>query len=174
MTLIINPAYAWDDLGWQLSFAAFAGVMILAPLMQRYLFGDKKPGFIRQALGETVSAQIATAPLLIVAFGQISNVAVLSNLLILPLVPLAMLLTFAAGIGSLIFPSVSHLLALPAFWLLHYMVNIAEFFADLPWAASNIQFGFFGASLSYVIIILGCVYMSYTTKYRLRDVNLVE
>lgn len=35
-TLLINPTLGWGDLGWQLSFAAFAGVMIVAPLMHRY------------------------------------------------------------------------------------------------------------------------------------------
>lgn len=174
ITLLINPAYAWGDLGWQLSFAAFAGVMILAPLLQRYLFGDKKPGFIRQILGETISAQIATAPLLIAAFGQISNVAVFPNLLILPLVPFAMLLTFIAGIGNLILPVISNLLALPAYWLLHYMVSVAEFFADLPWAVSNLRFGTIGILICYVLVISACLYMSKVTKYKLRDVNLVE
>jgi len=40
------------------------------------------------------------APILIGAFGQFSNVAVIANLLVLPFVPLAMLLTFIAGIGA--------------------------------------------------------------------------
>lgn len=69
ITVLINPAYAWNDLGWQLSFAAFAGVMILAPLLQAYFFGDKKPGTVRQIMGETVSATILTLPILIYAFG---------------------------------------------------------------------------------------------------------
>lgn len=42
VTVLVNPSYAWGDVGWQLSFAAFGGVMILAPLLQAYFFGDKK------------------------------------------------------------------------------------------------------------------------------------
>ena len=52
-TLLINPQFGWNDLGWQLSFAAFAGVIILAPLLQRYFFGDKEPGVFRQIFGST-------------------------------------------------------------------------------------------------------------------------
>ncbi len=174
ITLLVNPSYAWGDLGWQLSFAAFAGVMILAPLLQRYFFGAEKPGFIRQIMGETISAQIATAPILIASFGQLSNVAVITNLLILPLVPFAMLLTFTAGIGSIIMPAISSILALPAYWLLHYMVVVAEFFADLPWAASNVRFDVLGLIVFYALIIGACLYMSWSTKYKLRDANIVE
>ena len=173
-TVLINPSYAWGDLGWQLSFAAFAGVMILAPLMQRYLFGDKKPGTIQQILIETVSAQIVTAPILIAGFSQLSNVAIVSNLLVLPLVPLAMLLTFIAGCGSLILPMFAEVIGMPAMWLLNYMVSVAEYLASLPWATTNIQLPWWGVALCYAIIIAICLYMWRVTKFNLRDVNLVE
>jgi len=173
-TLLINPSYAWGDLGWQLSFAAFAGVMIVAPLMHRYLFGDKKPGMIRQILGETVSAQLATAPILIASFGQLSNVAIISNLLVLPLVPFAMLLTFIAGVGSLVVPAIAGFVGMPATWLLHYMVSVAEYLASLPWAMSVVQLPWWGVVLCYVVIIGVCLYMWRVTKFNLRDTNLVD
>jgi len=173
-TLLINPSYAWGDLGWQLSFAAFAGVMIVAPLMHRYLFGDKKPGMIRQILGETVSAQLATAPILIASFGQLSNVAIISNLLVLPLVPFAMLLTFIAGVGSLVVSAVAGFVGMPATWLLHYMVSVAEYLASLPWAMSVVQLPWWGVVLCYAVIIGACLYMWRVTKFNLRETNLVE
>ena len=174
VTVLINPSYAWGDLGWQLSFAAFAGVMILAPLSQRYLFGDKKPGTIAQILGETVSAQIVTAPILIASFGHISNVAIIANLLILPLVPIAMLLTFIAGVGSLIMPAISTIIAMPATWLLQYMVSVAEYLSSLPWVTSNVNLAWWGVALCYVLIIGLCIYMWRVTKFNLRETNLVE
>lgn len=174
VTVMINPSYAWGDLGWQLSFTAFAGVMILAPLLQRYFFGEKKPGFIRQILGETISAQICTAPILVVAFGQLSNVAIIANLLVLPLVPLAMLLTFIAGIGGLAMPSLAMIIGAPAQWLLDYMVYATQFLADIPWAMSKVTVGPIMAILCYVAIFGVCLYLWRATKFNLRDVNLVE
>lgn len=174
VTVLINPGYAWGDLGWQLSFAAFAGVMIIAPLMQCYLFGDKKPGIIRQILGETISAQLATAPIIILAFGQFSNVAIVSNLLILPLVPLAMLLTFISGVGYLILPNAAVVIGVPATWLLNYMVVVAEFLANLPWAASKIEIKMWMVLIYYLILVGVCLYMRRVTKFKLRDANLVE
>ncbi len=173
VTVLIDPSYAWGDLGWQLSFAAFAGVMIIAPLSQRYFFGDKKPGTIGQILGETVSAQIVTAPIIIVSFGQLSNVAIISNLLVLPFVPLAMLLTFIAGVGSLILPT-AIFIALPATWLLGYSVKVTEYLAGLPWVTSTVNLSWLGVTICYVVIIGACLYMWRVTKYNLRDTNLVE
>ncbi len=174
VTLVFNPSYGWGDIGWQLSFAAFGGVMIVSPLAQRYLFGDKKPGFIGQTLSETISAQLTTAPVLIMAFGQISNIAVLSNLMVLPLVPLAMLLTFIAGVGGLVLPSFAKFIGLPALWLLKYMIEVIRRFADLPWAVSATKIEIWPVLAYYSGLVVICVYMSYKTKYKLRDTNLVE
>jgi competence protein ComEC len=174
VTALVTPSYCWGDLGWQLSFAAFAGVMILAPLLHRYFFGDSKPGIVRQILGETLSALIVTAPILIGAFGQFSNVAILANMLVLPLVPLAMLLTFIAGVGALMVPAVATIVGLPATWLLGYMVNVAQYLSNLPWAVSKIQLSSVGVALCYVGLIGVCIYLWRATGYNLRDSNIVE
>lgn len=174
VTVLMNPAYAWNDLGWQLSFAAFAGVMILAPLLQRYFYGDKKPGTIRQIIGETVSATVVTAPILVLAFGQFSNVAIIANLLILPMVPLAMLLTFIAGIGAMVAPAFATIIGLPAQMLLTYMTMVAHYFADLPWAQATLEIQPWLMWTAYIMIIAICVYLWRVTKYDLRQTNIVE
>lgn len=174
ITLLINPSYGWGDLGWQLSFAAFAGVMILAPLLQAYFFGKKKPGTVRQILGETISAQIVTLPILVLGFGQFSNVAVVANLLVLPFVPIAMLLTFIAGVSGLLFPSMAFLFGQPAQWLLTYMTTVTEYLAKLPWAQTEIQITTWHVAAAYIIIVGICIYLQRATKFQLRDANLVE
>lgn len=174
VTVLFNPSYAWGDVGWQLSFAAFAGVMILAPLLQAYYFGNKIPGTLRQILGETISATICTLPIILYYFGQMSNVAVIANLLVLPLVPLAMLLTFLAGIGALIAPGISMMFGLPAQLLLTYMVQVAETLAGLPWAVTEIDVTSWHVAGMYALLIAALVYMWRKTKLNLRNTNLVE
>jgi len=174
LTLMINPEYGWGDLGWQLSFAAFAGVMILAPLLQAFFFGSKRPGVFRQILGETFAAQLATLPILVVAFSEFSNVALLANLLILPLVPLAMLLTFLSGIGAWLFQGLGEVMGTITYWLLHYMTSVAQYLANLPWALSEVKVPWGGGVLYYMALIAGCLYMWYKTKHDLRRNNLVE
>lgn len=174
VTVLFQPSYAWGDIGWQLSFAAFAAVMIVGPLFQAYFFGEKKPGIIRQVLGETVAAHIVTIPIVVPAFGYISNVAIPANILIVPLVPLAMLLTFIVGVTALALPSIVEIVGIPASWLLHYMTFTSQFLAGLPWAKTNIVTPWW-ATLTYVVLLITlCVYMQRKTNFSLRGVNIVE
>lgn len=139
VTVAIQPSYVWGDMGWQLSFVAFAGVMIVAPLLQTYFFGAKQPGLLRQILGETVSAHAVTVPIIALGFGVVSNVAIIANLLVVPLVPLAMLLTFVSGILSLGAPAIAWIISVPTSWLLGYMTNVATFVSELDWAQSEVS-----------------------------------
>ena len=174
ITVLWQPSYAWGDLGWQLSFAAFAAVMIVGPLMQSYFFGEKEPGTVRQVLGETVAAHIVTIPIVVPAFGYISNVAVPANILIVPLVPLAMLLTFIVGVVALTIPSVAEIVGLPASWLLHYMTFTSQYLAGLPWAQTVLVTPWW-AIVGYIgLLVAGCVYMQRKTQFSLRGVNIVE
>ena len=174
ITLLINPSYAWGDLGWELSFAAFAGVMILAPLLKTYYFGDRDVKFVGQVLIETISATIVTAPILILAFGQVSNVSLIANVLILPLVPLAMLLTFIAGLGALIVPASVAIVGKPAEWLLNYMIGVANYLSELPWALSKIEVSAAMVGGVYLFILLACIYLWRVTGYNLRESNIVK
>lgn len=174
ITVLIEPSFSWNDIGWLLSYAAFAGVMIVAPLLQAYFFGNKKPGTLRQILGETVAAWLATLPILLVAFGTISNVAIIANLLVLPLVPLAMLLVFLCGAAAFAAPLVATAIAQPTTLLLSYMTTIAEYFANLSWSQTILEFPIWGAWFAYIILGGFCVYMQRKTNFSLRSVNIIE
>jgi len=174
ITVLWQPSYVWGDLGWQLSFSAFAGVMVVAPLLQRFFFGDEKPSTLRQILGETVSAHIVTIPIIVMSFGVISNVAIPANLAIVPLVPIAMLMTFISGIIGLTVPGVAEILALPASWLLTYMTTTAEYLAGLSWAQTQLELQWWQTVLYYLILIAGCVVIRRVTKLDLRAANIIE
>lgn len=165
VTIALNPSYAWGDLGWQLSFSAFAGVMVLAPLLQRYFFGEKEPGVFRQILGETVAAHLVTVPIIAISFGTVSNVAIIANVLVVPLVPLAMLLTFACGLWSILGGAFGFLVALPTSWLLGYMVQVATFVSELSWAQSSISLGWWLWVLYVLAVIGACFWMWRATRY---------
>lgn len=168
ITVIFQPSYVWGDLGWQLSFSAFIGVMIVSPLLQAYLFGRKEPGIFRQILGETVAAHVVTIPIIVLSFGVVSNVAVIANILVVPFVPLAMLLTFLCGMGVTIGLPFTELIAVPTTWLLGYMTNVATFVAEIPWAQSTVS----SAPLVWIgygaALILACHWMWRQTKYNFR------
>lgn len=170
ITILIKPAYGWGDVGWELSFAAFAGIMVLAPLIQNYFWGKQKPGVIRQIFIETLSAQLATFPIIAFVFGQYSPLSLVSNMLVLPLVPIAMLLTFAAAIGGWL-----HLnfLGLPAYAVLKYMIEVTGKLAGLPAAEGSIDLSIAGLVGSYVVLTAICVYFWRRTKHDFQADNSV-
>lgn len=174
ITVLINPSFLWGDLGWYLSFAAFAGVMLLAPLLQDFFFGSKKPGTVRQIIGETISAQIVTMPIIAFSFGAVSLFALPANLLVLPFVPLAMILVFLAGTLYLGLAVVAPLIALPAYWLLGYMTSIVEYIALLPGAQAEINFGVGALIASYGVIMVLIIMLWHKTKHNFLNDNLVE
>lgn len=171
ITVALQPSYVWGDLGWQLSFAAFAGVMIVAPLLQQYFYGQKEPGIFRQILGETISAHIVTIPIIAIGFGVVSNVAVIANVLVVPLVPLAMLLTFICGMWTIVGIPFVWLVATPTTWLLTYMTNVATFVSELSWAQSELQFELWVWGIYVLVVIVACIWMTRATKYDLREAN---
>ena len=168
LTVGFQPSYVWGDLGWQLSFAAFAGVMFVAPLLQAYFFGDTPPKVFRQILGETISAHAVTVPVIAISFGVISNVAIIANLLVVPFVPIAMLLTFLCGLGVMLSVPFIGLLAAPTSWLLEYMISVARFVSEIPWAQSEIkQPALFWLAYACVLGAL-CLYVYKKTNYNFR------
>ena len=173
-TVAINPSYVWGDLGWLLSFAAFAGVMIIAPIVTAYFFGEEKVPFIGQLLIETMAAQIATLPIMIMAFHQFSLIAPVANLLILPFIPLAMLLVAGAGVGGMAIPSIAHIIGWPAEQLLHLQVLIINWCADIPWALTKPEWQWWGVLVYITVVVVIVTHMKLISGYKLYRASIVE
>lgn len=174
ITLLINPMYIWGDLGWYLSFLSFVGVIIFSPLVHDYFWGEKRPGVIRQTLIDTMSAQLITFPLLALVFGEYSPYALLANLLVLPLIPLTMVLTFITGVTGLLLPSLAQTVGMPADLILSYMVYIVEWVANLPGAQTELPFTLAAMIVSYIIILCVTLFMRQKTKHSFRKESIVE
>lgn len=132
LTGLVNPFYVWSDLGWYLSFLAFFGVLIIAPMIARLLSLPSKA--MTMILVETLSAELMTLPVIMMIFGQVSLVSIAANALVVPLIPVAMLLTaIAAAAGALITPFAGWF-AWPATMLLTYILDVIQLLASLPFA----------------------------------------
>jgi len=101
--LIADPRQLFDP-GFQLSFAAVLAVQAYAPGMARWLARMRTPGF-RGALVRACSrgallsafATLGALPISAAAFGRVSLIGVLTNMLVVPATGLAMVL----GVASL-------------------------------------------------------------------------
>jgi competence protein ComEC len=174
VTAGVYPPYLWSDIGWWLSFLAFAGVMLLAPLLQRRLFDDTQPKLLAQIILETISAQLLTLPLLLFVFGSLSVIALPANVIVVPLIPLAMLFTFVAGASGLLLPWVAPLLAIPATVLLSYVTDLVSLMSQVSWASVPFSIGISAMVSCYAVIIVVGLILWRRTKYDFLSGNLVE
>lgn len=169
VTVLYNPSYIWGDVGWYLSFAAFAGVIMLAPLLHHYFWGrDSTPGLLREILVATVAAQLTTLPIVIAAFGYYSPYALLANLLVVPLVPLTMLLTFVAGVVGIILSPLARIIGMPLEFILDYMKTVVEWLATSPGAQKEVVMSWQMIVAAYTAIIVLMVYLVKATAHSFR------
>ena len=162
VTLALDPAIA-ADVGWQLSFAAVLGILILAASLQRAISGRIGSGTWRRALAEgiamTIAATLATAPLIGFYFETFSTTALLANVLVLPAVAPAMWLGMCgAALAQLPGLPLEPLNALDAL-LLAYVAQIASWCAAPSWAELPVHLDGRGLVAAYVLLgfaVLAC------------------
>ena len=148
--VFINPYLLLYDIGFQLSFMATLGLVLITPkldVLSPHLFGAK------EYLLSTVATQIAVLPLLLYYMGEISVVAIIVNLLVLPMVPLAMLTTFIASVIGFISTTLALPVAFLAYLSLSYIVAIARTAAALPFALVNVSY----FPVSFILIFYGAL-----------------
>ncbi len=132
--LLWNPLYLWYDAGFQLSFLAVIGIAELSAPLKKLLRFVPETLALRESLVATLAAQIATLPLTMILFRQISLIAPVTNLLVAPLLPLAMLLGFVATILGILWLPLGLLVGYVCFALLHAIIWIAQMASSLPLA----------------------------------------
>jgi competence protein ComEC len=153
VTGLWNPFYVWGDIGWYLSFLAFFGVLVIAPLITGRLF-RKPPKLLTMVLVETLSAELMTLPLILMTFSQLSIVALVANVLVVPLVPLAMLLTAVAGLSGAFMPQIAGWFALPARLLLTYMLDIVHMLSNIPAVLIHRSISVFYMIALYAVVLV--------------------
>jgi ComEC/Rec2-related protein len=83
----VSPSIA-EDLGFELSVASVLGIRVLTPRLESLMRRLPRP--LASALAVTLAAQLATLPLMTTSFGQLSLIAPLANLVIVPPTELAL------------------------------------------------------------------------------------
>jgi competence protein ComEC len=171
----INPEYVWGDVAWYLSFSAFAGVIILAPLIHAYFWGtDNEPSKFLQLLVTTSSAQLATLPIIVLAFGEYSVVGIISNVLILPVVPLAMLLVGLVGMLNLVFAPLAALIGVGATIVLNYILFITGFLSDNTQTTISLKMEAKSVLIFYLVLIAFSLYLWKKESFHFGKKNTFE
>ncbi|MDP4007027.1 MAG: ComEC/Rec2 family competence protein [bacterium] len=137
--LFFNPLLLAYDIGFQLSFLAVLGILLFLPLLQYFFRKTPNPFGLRDVAFMSVAAQVFTLPLVLYHFGILSFVSLVSNLLVVPLLPLVLFLGVVFFLVSMVLPFLSGLLALPLGLLLSYLSFVVTAFSELPFAAQSVE-----------------------------------
>ncbi len=151
--IFINPYLLLFDPGFQLSFLATLGLVVLAPAIEARLVRVPTKFHMREVLTTTLATQIFVLPFIVYLMGSFSVVSIVVNLLVLPAVPYAMLLSFIAGTLGVFSNMLGIIAGFPAYLLLAYIIKVAEAFAELPFASFIFpQIPFWTVIIAYSVI----------------------
>jgi competence protein ComEC len=197
VTLAIDPSVA-GNVGWQLSFAAVLGILVLATPIREWVLarmgrggdgagapGDpsRAPGRDRRrasasrresgwrrALAEgiavTVSATLATAPLIAYVFEEISLTSLAANVLVLPAVAPAMWLGMvSAALAQVPGIPLVPLNGLDAL-LLAYIAQVAAWCASPSWAVLRVHVGLGAMFATYAAMAAAIVATAHLARAR--------
>lgn len=133
--VLYNPAVLRFDVAFQLSFLATAGLLFVAPRIERRFRFVPAYGGIRENLVTTIAAQLTVLPLLVYYFGEVSIVSPVSNLLVLSLMPLTMFAGFVSAIAGMIWAPMGMLFGSAAYLLVTYHIAVVSLLSRIPFAS---------------------------------------
>jgi len=139
LLIVFLKPNALFDVGFQLSFLATWGILELAPLAFNVLnpaFGGSATAVrsVGRASVITLAAQIVVLPVTTYYFNYISAISLPANLVIVPLVSLAMLLGGSAALAGALWLPLGEVLNISTRLVLDLVLGIAHFMAGLPFA----------------------------------------
>jgi competence protein ComEC len=135
LMLLWQPEFLFD-VGFQLSFLATLGILLVKPMLDGLGFVKKESGLqsFKQDLTTTLSAQIATFPILLGTFGRVGILSLLVNVLVLWTVPILMLLGSLAVLSGLIFAPFGKVFLLLSLPFLFFFEKVIDIFGSIGWA----------------------------------------
>lgn len=155
-----RPATALD-VGFQLSLAATAGLIVFAPwiralvgaVVERLRMRGVVPALAEHVVAFSLAASLATAPLLWVHFGQVPLISPLSNIMVEPIFGLAFALSLATAAAGAWSDTLGWALGLAAYYPVAGLSWTASAFGGLPFASVNVpEVSANWALLAYVVM----------------------
>jgi competence protein ComEC len=134
--LVLVDPFLVHSVGFALSCAASVGIAALGPAIAARVPG---PRVLAEAVGVTVGAQLAVAPLLVTVFGGVPLVAVPANLVVAPFAGPLTILGLVGGLAGGLVPAGGAGVAasLPAYLCATVVLTVARVAAATPVAVSG-------------------------------------
>jgi competence protein ComEC len=131
-TAILEP-------GFQLTFAAVAGIFLGVHRVRDRLAGYPVPRGLAEVIGLSLVCGLATAPIVLVHFGQAPVYTVLANALATPAVPCVLGLGLLSAAVSPVSPEAATAFAWLAGWAAAWLELVARVVGSLPGAEVGVE-----------------------------------
>lgn len=151
--LLWNPLLLFYDIGFQLSFLALIGILFAVSYQN---IGNRSSQHIFiQAILITLSVEIFVLPLVMYHFGTFAWFSIFANILLLPLIPLAMFGSFFLIVATSILPTyLVPVVTFPVYGVLFGITRFATYFGSKENISfENIRVSFFWICAWYALAI---------------------
>ncbi len=173
--MILGNSMIIYDIGFQLSYAAMVGILMLyKPLSQSWTIQNKIGDYIWKLSVVSICATLFTLPFSLYYFGTFPVLFLFTNTLVLPTLPILMYATYAMIVLGSVVEIVGQLIAFPLEYLGLYILTVAEKCSSISWASiQNIQIDLFQV-LFLIAILLSILMMIYrSTFFKLAPLALI-
>ncbi len=155
LMVLHSPLILIYDPGFQLSFVATLGLIILTPkLLKKSEWLPDSILDIKETAVATLAAIIFTLPLILYHFGQLSLTALPVNILVIPVMPLIMATGFIAMLAGIISPILGMIFATIPYLLLSYVLAVIEIASKIPYGALSVEFGIELMIAAYIVMLI--------------------
>lgn len=164
LIILYNPLYINYDISFHLSFLAVLWLLFF----QDFWSNSFKfiPNFfaIKDSFVLTMSALTTTLPIMIFNFWQISILAPITNMLVWWVIPFAMLFWFLSILWQLIIDKLWFIIWFLNFFILKYIILIAEFFWNLKFSILKINLWEYWIYLEIIYFLFLLFFIFYTKR----------
>jgi competence protein ComEC len=176
-----NPLLLWD-VGFQLSFAATLGLVVLVRpweegvrgFLSRWVIEERAASVVRllsDPLFVTMAAQLAVWPITLYHFGRLSLVSPLTNFLIVPAQPAVMIVGGLATLLGAVHPMLGQPVAWVAWLFSAYTIRVVEVTASLPIASIELVGFSAGAMWVYYGLFAAVIARAHLRRPRLGQIR---
>ncbi len=152
LAMLINQPLLIFDISFQLSFTATAGLMYIAPRLR--ILMRELPRWVSTPAAMTISAQIASLPIVIWYFNQVSLSSVLANVFVMPLLEFVIVGGLLGGLIALVIPFLGKIFFVAESIIFGAGAGINKAFASLPFSAVQVPtLGIAAGAIYYLALI---------------------
>lgn len=157
LMLFLNPILL-SDVGFQLSFASTLGLIYLRPILAGRNLGLIEKSIVGEDVLTTISAQIATIPIIVANFGSYSLISILVNGILLWMVPILMVLGSVGAIFGFIFEPIAQVFIVATIPLLYFFEKVVLYFGSLKFGMLSLDYLPIQFAIAYYFFLFAFIY----------------